>query len=110
MNKELLFIMTDATAPSISDGRQLELLLAKIYRPHNTYCLHVDPRAGPAFTETVQRIAGCYSRRARGGPGAVFLVDGAAPVHWGHISLLQADLRCLAELLTRDTTWRAAVR
>ena len=48
----------------------MELLLAKIYRPHNTYCLHVDPRAGPAFTETVQRIAGCYSRRARGGPGA----------------------------------------
>ena len=31
------------------DSRNLELLLASIFRPHNSYCLHIDPFSDELF-------------------------------------------------------------
>ena len=31
------------------DSRNLELLLASIFRPHNSYCLHIDPLSDELF-------------------------------------------------------------
>ena len=31
------------------DSRNLELLLATIFRPHNSYCLHIDPLSDELF-------------------------------------------------------------
>ena len=32
-----------------SDPRNIELTLATIFRPHNSYCLHVDPKSDQMF-------------------------------------------------------------
>ena len=33
----------------VSDPRNIELTLATIFRPHNSYCLHVDPKSDQLF-------------------------------------------------------------
>ena len=32
-----------------SDARNIELSLATIFRPHNSYCLHIDPKSDHVF-------------------------------------------------------------
>ena len=62
-----------------TDARSLELLLATIFQPHNSYCVHVDAKvtniqqmsnispkhsqASPQFRRTVQRLLSCYMAR-----------------------------------------------
>ena len=33
--------------------------------------------------------------------GSIFLVENPHPVHWGHISLLNADIACMEQLIKR---------
>ena len=40
----LAYVMT-----VINDPRNIELTLATIFRPHNSYCLHVDPKSDLLF-------------------------------------------------------------
>ena len=43
-----------------TDARTLELTLATIFRPHNSYCLHIDKKAEEEFKRTVLQIINCY--------------------------------------------------
>ena len=43
-----------------TDARILELTLATIFRPHNSYCLHIDKKAEEEFKRTVLQIINCY--------------------------------------------------
>ena len=43
-----------------TDARILELTLATIFRPHNSYCLHIDKKAGEMFKRTVLQLINCY--------------------------------------------------
>ncbi len=40
----LAYVMT-----VFSDPRNIELTLASVFRPHNGYCLHVDPKSDHVF-------------------------------------------------------------
>ena len=40
----LAYVMT-----VVYDPRNIELTLATIFRPHNSYCLHVDPKSDQLF-------------------------------------------------------------
>ena len=40
----LAYVMT-----VFSDPRNIELSLATAFRPHNSYCLHIDPKADQKF-------------------------------------------------------------
>ena len=40
----LAYVMT-----VFSDPRNIELTLATIFRPHNSYCLHIDPKSDHIF-------------------------------------------------------------
>ena len=44
----------------------LELSLASIFRPHNSYCLHIDRKAEDTFQRTVAQILSCYRGKVRG--------------------------------------------
>jgi len=88
------------------DARQLELLLASIYRPFNHYCLFIDPRADPLFKETIEMIVSCYKQHFK--VDSIFLAKNAHPVHWGHISILNADLACMEQLLGRPG-WKTMI-
>ena len=47
---------------AFTDSRNLELTLATIFRPHNSYCIHIDldSETDPIFTRAVQQILNCY--------------------------------------------------
>ena len=55
VNFPLAYFMTVYT-----DARTLELTLATIFRPHNSYCLHIDKKAEEEFKRTVLQIINCY--------------------------------------------------
>ena len=76
-----------------SDGRQLELLLRQIYRPHNSYCLHIDPRSDEVFKTSARNIINCYDQRFQ--RKNMFLLENPINVTWSHISMLEADLLCI---------------
>ncbi len=82
----------------------LEAQLASIFRPHNAYCLFVDGKAPDAFKDSVQDLATCYKEHFPS--SQIFVLAHAFPVFWADISLLQADMVCLKELLLRHNSWK----
>jgi len=43
-----------------TDARILELTLATIFRPHNSYCIHIDKKAEEMFKRTILQMINCY--------------------------------------------------
>ena len=90
-----------------TDARQLELLLATVFRPHNAYCIHVDSKADSVFVRTVKQLVECYRARY---PGAtIILPEDTVSVYWGHFSIVEAELTCLRALHRLGLDWRYAV-
>ena len=50
-----------------ADARTLELSLATIFRPHNSYCIHIDKKAGEMFKRTILQLIQCYQSKVREG-------------------------------------------
>ncbi|KAF7248011.1 hypothetical protein EG68_09669 [Paragonimus skrjabini miyazakii] len=81
---------------------QLIRLLRLIYRPRNLYCVHIDAKASPLFTERASRYIRCFSPN-------VFLVPDQFRVNvkWGHFSVLEASLICAnLSLQNNRIRWR----
>ncbi|VDP86111.1 unnamed protein product [Echinostoma caproni] len=81
-----------------TDADRVLRLFRAIYRPHNYYCIHIDRKSKPEFVNVTERLKQC--------PGVshnVFFVESAnrTDVHWGWISVLDADLSCARILLER---------
>ena len=92
---------------AFKDPRNLELMLKSIFRPHNAYCIHVDPKADELFRRTVQQILHCYKQKY---PEAhVFRSSQSIPVFWGHFSIVEAEMICLSDLMDLDIDWKYAV-
>ena len=72
-------------------GPLLEQLLQAIYMPHNLYCLHIDVKASDTFKHAVKSMTRCLDN--------VFITKNSVDVIWGHISIVQAQLNCRADLL-----------
>lgn len=73
---------------------QLERLLRVIHRPHNFYCVHVDANAPSDLLEAVRSMSRCH--------GNVFVPERLEAITYAHFSRLQADLRCMEELVGRN--------
>ncbi|CAL8102127.1 unnamed protein product [Calicophoron daubneyi] len=76
-------------------------LLRAIYRPHNTYCIHVDKKSLPGYFSTMQKAAELIGEN-------VFLVPNESRffVEWGGLSTLEADIMCSRLLLAKSRTWK----
>jgi hypothetical protein len=81
------------------DVDQLHLLLRAIYRPHNSYCLHVDGYAAKEVFEAAKGLATCV-------PG-VFLASQREKVVYGGFTRLQADINCMQDHWQRSQTGQA---
>lgn len=79
-------------------GPLLEQLLQAIYMPHNVYCLHIDVKASETFKRAVEAMTGCLSN--------VFVTKNSVDVIWAHISIIQAQLNCMADLLQSPVKWK----
>ena len=88
---------------AFTDARNLELMLATIFRPHNSYCIHVDPKSDPIFSRTVQQILTCY--RARYPDSYIHSSSRSVSVFYMHFSIVEAELICLRDLLDNNKPW-----
>ena len=79
-----------------TDYQLAERLLRAIYAPQNFYCIHVDAKADEEVKQVLQRIANCLPN--------VFLSKRMIPVSWGHISIMQAEMICMNELM--EFNWK----
>ena len=88
------------------DARNLELMFKTIFRPHNAYCIHADPKANELFLRTVKQILYCYNKKFP--EGNIFRSSQSVPVYWGHYSIVEAELICLTDLMDLDHDWKYA--
>ena len=65
-------------------------LLRVIYRPHNVYCLHPDGKADKNLIQVFRNMATCFDN--------IVIPDSLVKVTWGHISMVDAQLKCLRYL------------
>ncbi|CAL1529302.1 unnamed protein product [Lymnaea stagnalis] len=72
------------------DSEMVERLLRSIYRPQNSYCIHVDMKASESFLKAMSAIVRCF--------GNVFLSSKRVSVKWGTFSVLEPELVCMNEL------------
>ena len=89
-----------------TDARNIELQLSTIFRPHNSYCYHVDTKADTMFQLTVLNIIKCYKEKYP--ETYISLSSRSVPVYWGHFSIVEAELICLEDLLKNERTWKYA--
>ena len=98
----LAYVMT-----VFSDPRNIELSLATIFRPHNSYCLHIDPKSDHVFRETLENMMACYRSKY---PGSyIFSSSQSVSVRWGQFSIVQAELNCLKDLMNNGRSWSYAL-
>ncbi|VDN23654.1 unnamed protein product [Dibothriocephalus latus] len=80
--------------------RQLARLLRMIHRPTNFYCIHIDRRSLPEFSQAVEGIATCF------GPNVhVVPPESRVVVTWGNASVLEPQLVC-ADMALKQPGWR----
>ncbi|XP_036383274.1 beta-1,3-galactosyl-O-glycosyl-glycoprotein beta-1,6-N-acetylglucosaminyltransferase-like [Megalops cyprinoides] len=75
-----------------------ERLLRSIYAPQNFYCIHVDKKSPPSFLSAVLRITSCFEN--------VFISSRLENVVYASWSRVQADINCMKDLYSRNTTWK----
>ncbi|KAK3589241.1 hypothetical protein CHS0354_008303 [Potamilus streckersoni] len=80
------------------DVYQAERLLRAIYRPQNIYCIHVDRKAARDVKDAMTSIASCFDN--------VFIASQLYDVEWGTISVLDAELSCMRDLLDKHKSWK----
>ncbi|ESN93439.1 hypothetical protein HELRODRAFT_121944, partial [Helobdella robusta] len=77
---------------------QIELLLRSLYRPQNVFCIHVDSKSSEVFKKAIQSIAGCFDN--------VYMASKFESINWAGFSRLQADITCMEDHLSRNSTWK----
>ncbi|XP_051871395.1 N-acetyllactosaminide beta-1,6-N-acetylglucosaminyl-transferase-like isoform X3 [Pristis pectinata] len=80
------------------DFDTFERLFRTIYRPHNLYCIHVDQKSPGHFQRRLHLLETCFSN--------VFLASRMEPIVYAGMSRLEADIRCLTDLLQLKTGWK----
>ena len=89
-----------------TDARNIELQLSTMFRPHNSYCYHIDTNAENMFKLTVENIVKCYNGKYH--DSYIALSSRSVPVYWGHFSIVEAELICLEDLLNNGRNWKYA--
>ncbi|ELU13269.1 hypothetical protein CAPTEDRAFT_43794, partial [Capitella teleta] len=78
------------------NAKQTEHLLRAIWRPQNYYCIHVDAKS-PGLHESLSNMASCFDN--------VALATVSHAVTWGHVSVMDAEIACMRDLL-KHKKWK----
>ena len=73
-------------------------LLKFIYRPQNMYCLHIDKNSPNWWINEVRSFTSCLPN--------IFVAKKLIRIRYGSVSILDAHLSCLSELLTVPHKWK----
>jgi len=107
VNQQELDLPLAYVITAFTDPRNVELSLATIFRPHNSYCIHIDQKSDKIFRETLENIMTCY--RNKFSDSWIFSSNVSESVVWGHYSIVQAELNCLNDLMESNRTWLYAL-
>jgi len=77
---------------------QTARLLRLIYRPHNVYCIHVDAKSPDELRNGLEAIANCFDN--------VFVAKPSISVQWATISVVNAEILCMRQLLDIYKRWK----
>ncbi|XP_059079306.1 beta-1,3-galactosyl-O-glycosyl-glycoprotein beta-1,6-N-acetylglucosaminyltransferase-like [Tigriopus californicus] len=81
-----------------------ELYLAVHFRPWDTHCIHVDPKANEATHQAIEGLVRCYREKFKG--TSFFIAKHPVPVIWQDESVLRADLICLQQSIHKNEHWK----
>ena len=59
------------------------------------------------FKKTVTLMLECYTRKFK--TKNIFQVQDPIQIHWGHFSMLEADLMCMQLLMRKSVSWKALI-
>ena len=79
------------------DAGQVERLLRAIYRPQNTYCIHVDKKSPASVYDAIHSVANCFPN--------VLMAHTRVDVVWGEFTVLEPEIKCM-ETLWKYKSWR----
>ncbi len=83
---------------------RLVRLLRMIYRPQNSYCIHIDKRSTPEFRLAIENLLSCF------GPNIHLIsTEQSVEVQWGDASVFEPQLVCAKSLLSANFKWRYLV-
>ena len=68
-------------------SRLLDRIIRAIYVPNNVYCIHIDKNSSEVFRKAIQAIIRCLPN--------VFIAANSVDVHWGHITVVEAQFSCI---------------
>ena len=80
------------------DLEQVERLLRSIYRPQNSYCIHIDLNTPEIMQQAIQSIANCFPN--------VFLPSKREHIVYAGMTRLQADINCMRDHLAKKVQWK----
>ena len=84
---------------------QVVRLFKAIYRPHNVYCFHPDGKTDAEFVSRFRYLAHCMDN--------IIMPRELGEVFWGHRSIMDAQMACMAELTQSDVRskfrWKYAI-
>ncbi|KAM4698706.1 beta-1,3-galactosyl-O-glycosyl-glycoprotein beta-1,6-N-acetylglucosaminyltransferase 7-like [Rhinophrynus dorsalis] len=76
-------------------------LLRAIYVPQNIYCIHIDRKSPKAYSQAVQKLAGCFQN--------IIISSKQESVVYAGFSRLQADINCMEDLIHSDIKWNYVI-
>ena len=76
-------------------------LLKYLYRPQNVYCIHIDKNSPQWFINELLLITQCLPN--------VIIAKNLIRIHYGSVSILDAHLSCLKDLLDTNVKWKYAI-
>ena len=75
-----------------------EILLNLVFRPYNAYCIYVDNNSNKkSIRESIDKLVGCYKHLYP--ETDIFMAKNTTKITWGNYSLIEADLKCMEQLL-----------
>ena len=83
---------------------QVFRLMKAIYRTHNIYCIHYDRRSSYDMKLLFNNLAMCFNN--------IIIASNITEVHWGHHSLMDAQMHCFRDLLRHhrhEYPWRYVI-
>ena len=82
--------------------QQIVRFLKAVYRPHNIYCVHPDPKSGVEFSYYFHLLSKCL--------GNVFVASKLTNVIYGDgASTFEAQLNCYRDLLNISAQWHYVI-
>ena len=76
-------------------------LLKYLYRPHNIYCIHIDKKSPKWWTDGLRQFTKCFNN--------IFISTKQVRVVYGSVSILDAHLSCLKDLVNVAADWRYVI-